>query len=173
MIVSDTSGGHTRARCRDGRRSSRAGGIGRDTALWHAGRRAVRPHGFGPARRVAAPLSWLAARTSRLSAAAQDVLLVEAEATRACMHGCRPIPSLVQAEGYFRAVAPKLLPGRGDGLLNRSPGESPSVGSVESRRFRPTVQTGPGRRLAPPDGVRYVSVDTATRGSIALRGDTP
>jgi hypothetical protein len=57
------------------------------------------------ARRVAAPPPWLAAHTSRLSAAARDVLLAEAEATLAQVHGCRLIPSLVQAEGYFRAVA--------------------------------------------------------------------
>jgi hypothetical protein len=75
------------------------------------------------ARRVATPPPWLAARTSRPSAAAQDVLLAGAGATLACVHGCWLIPSLAQAEGYFRAVAPKLFPGRGDGLLNRSRGE--------------------------------------------------
>jgi transcriptional regulator with XRE-family HTH domain len=63
------------------------------------------------ARRAAAPPPWLAAHTSRLTAAARDVLLVEAEATLAQVHGFRLIPSLVQAEGYFRAVAPKLFPG--------------------------------------------------------------
>jgi transcriptional regulator with XRE-family HTH domain len=63
------------------------------------------------ARRVATPPPWLAAHTSRLSAAERDVLLVEAEATLAQVHGCRLIPSLVQAESYFRSVAPKLFPG--------------------------------------------------------------
>lgn len=63
------------------------------------------------ARRVAAPPPWLARHTSRLSAAARDVLLVEAEATLAQVHGVRLIPPLAQAEGYFRAIAPKLFPG--------------------------------------------------------------
>jgi transcriptional regulator with XRE-family HTH domain len=63
------------------------------------------------AGRAAAPPPWLAAHASRLSAAARDVLLVEAEATLAQVHGCQLIPSLVQAEEYFRAVAPKLFPG--------------------------------------------------------------
>jgi hypothetical protein len=63
------------------------------------------------ARRVAAPPPWLARHTSRLSAAARDVLLVEAEATLAQVQGFRLIPSLAQAEGYFREIAPKLFPG--------------------------------------------------------------
>lgn len=63
------------------------------------------------ARRVAAPPPWLAPHTTRLSAAARDVLLVEAEATLAQVHGFRLIPSLAQAEGYFRAIAPKLFRG--------------------------------------------------------------
>jgi hypothetical protein len=63
------------------------------------------------ARRVAAPPPWLAGHTSRLSAAARDVVLVEAEATLAQVHSARLIPSLAQAEGYFRETAPKLLPG--------------------------------------------------------------
>jgi hypothetical protein len=61
--------------------------------------------------RVASPPPWLAAHTSRLTAAARDVLLVEAEATLAQVHGFRLIPPLVQAEGYFRSVAPKLFRG--------------------------------------------------------------
>jgi hypothetical protein len=63
------------------------------------------------ARRVAAPPPWLARHTSGLSAAERDVLLVEAEATLAQVHGFRLIPSLAQAEGYFRAIAPKVFPG--------------------------------------------------------------
>jgi hypothetical protein len=63
------------------------------------------------ARRVAAPPSWLARHTSRLSAAARDVLLVEAEATLAQVHSVRLIPALAQAEAYFRETAPKLFPG--------------------------------------------------------------
>ena len=39
------------------------------------------------ARRVAAPPPWLAGHTSRMSAATRDVLLVEAEATLAQIHG--------------------------------------------------------------------------------------
>jgi hypothetical protein len=63
------------------------------------------------ARRAAAPPPWLASHTSRMSAASRDVLLVEAEATLAQVHGFLLIPPLVQAEGYFREIAPKLIPG--------------------------------------------------------------
>jgi transcriptional regulator with XRE-family HTH domain len=63
------------------------------------------------ARRAAAPPPWLDAHTSRLTADERDVLLVEAEATLAQVHGFRLIPSLAQAESYFRAVAPKLFRG--------------------------------------------------------------
>jgi hypothetical protein len=63
------------------------------------------------ARRVAVPPPWLAPHTSRMSADSRDVLLVEAESTLAQVHSCRLIPYLVQAEGYFREVAPKLFPG--------------------------------------------------------------
>jgi transcriptional regulator with XRE-family HTH domain len=63
------------------------------------------------ARRVAAPPPWLAPHTSRLSAASRDVLLVEAEATLAQIHGYLLIPYLVQTEGYFREIAPDLFPG--------------------------------------------------------------
>jgi hypothetical protein len=47
------------------------------------------------ARRVAAPPPWLAPHTSRMTAAGRDVLLVEAEATLAQVHGFRLIPCLV------------------------------------------------------------------------------
>jgi hypothetical protein len=40
------------------------------------------------------------------------VLLVEAEATLAQVHGFRLIPYLVQTEGYFRQIAPHVLDGR-------------------------------------------------------------
>ena len=63
------------------------------------------------ARRAAAPPPWLAPHVSRMSAANRDVLLVEAEATLAQVHGFRLIPGLVQAEGYFRAIAPSIFPG--------------------------------------------------------------
>jgi transcriptional regulator with XRE-family HTH domain len=63
------------------------------------------------ARRAAAPPPWLAPHTSRLSAAARDVLLVEAEATLAQVHGFLLIPYLVQTQGYFREIAPGVLPG--------------------------------------------------------------
>jgi len=58
------------------------------------------------ARRAVAPPPWLASHTSRMSAANRDVLLVEAEATLAQVHGFRLIPYLVQTEGYFREIAP-------------------------------------------------------------------
>jgi transcriptional regulator with XRE-family HTH domain len=61
------------------------------------------------ARRAAAPPPWLAPHTSRLTAAARDVLLVEAESTLAQVYGMLLIPYLVQAEGYFREVAPKVF----------------------------------------------------------------
>ena len=63
------------------------------------------------ARRVAAPPPWLAGHTSRLTAAGRDVLLVEAEATLAQVHGFRLIPYLAQAEGYFRQIAPGVFRG--------------------------------------------------------------
>jgi hypothetical protein len=82
------------------------------------------------ARRVAAPPSWLAAHTPGMSAAARDVLLIEAEATLACVHGCRLIPYLVQTEGYFREVAPGLFPGCDAGwewdLLSRRQAHRPA-----------------------------------------------
>jgi transcriptional regulator with XRE-family HTH domain len=61
------------------------------------------------ARRAATPPPWLAPHTSRLTAAARDVLLVEAESTLAQVYGMLLIPYLVQAEGYFREVAPKVF----------------------------------------------------------------
>lgn len=63
------------------------------------------------ARRVATPPPWLAAHTSRMTAAARDVLLVEAEATLAQVHGFRLIPYLAQAECYFREIAPHVFLG--------------------------------------------------------------
>jgi transcriptional regulator with XRE-family HTH domain len=68
------------------------------------------------ARRAAAPPAWLAPHTSRMSAAGRDVLLVEAEATLAQVHGFRLIPSLVQTESYFREIAPGVFPGCDAGL---------------------------------------------------------
>lgn len=63
------------------------------------------------ARRAAAPPPWLAGHTSRISAAARDVLLVEAEATLAQVHGFLLIPYLVQTEDYFREIAQGTLRG--------------------------------------------------------------
>jgi hypothetical protein len=63
------------------------------------------------ARRAAAPPPWLTRHASRMSAASRDVLLVEAEATLAQVHGLLFIPYLVQAEGYFRELAPGVFPG--------------------------------------------------------------
>ena len=63
------------------------------------------------ARRAASPPPWLAPHTSRLTAASRDLLLLEAEATLAQVHGFLLIPPLAQAEGYFRETAPKLFPG--------------------------------------------------------------
>ena len=63
------------------------------------------------AQRVAAPPPWLAPHASRMSAADRDVLLVEAEATLAQVHGFLLIPYLVQTEGYFREIAPGVFHG--------------------------------------------------------------
>lgn len=63
------------------------------------------------ARRAATPPPWLARHTCRMSAAYRDVLLVEAEATLAQVHGFRLVPYLVQTEGYFREFAPHAFPG--------------------------------------------------------------
>jgi Domain of unknown function (DUF5753) len=61
------------------------------------------------ARRASAPPPWLEAHASRLSAAGRDVVLLEAEATLAQLHGLRVIPYLVQTEGYFREIEPGNL----------------------------------------------------------------
>jgi transcriptional regulator with XRE-family HTH domain len=63
------------------------------------------------ARRAADPPPWLAPHTSRMTAADRDLLLVEAEATLAQVHGFRLVPFLAQAEGYFRELAPHVFPG--------------------------------------------------------------
>lgn len=63
------------------------------------------------ARRVANPPPWLAPHASRMSADNRDILLVEAEATLAQVHGFLLIPPLVQAEDYFREIAPGVYPG--------------------------------------------------------------
>ena len=63
------------------------------------------------ARRVAAPPPWLAPHTPGMSAATRDVLVTEAEATLAQLHGFRLMPALAQTEGYFRQIAPRVWPG--------------------------------------------------------------
>lgn len=63
------------------------------------------------ARRAADPPHWLARHTSRMTAADRDLLLMEAEATLAQVHGFRLVPFLAQAEGYFRELAPHVFPG--------------------------------------------------------------
>jgi hypothetical protein len=63
-------------------------------------------------RRAAAPPPWLAAHTSRLTAAGRDVLLIEAESTLARVHGFSLMPELVQTEGYFRAISAGVFPER-------------------------------------------------------------
>jgi transcriptional regulator with XRE-family HTH domain len=61
------------------------------------------------ARRAAAPPPWLARHTSRLTAAYRDLILLEAEATLAQVHGCRLVPLLAQTEDYFRETTPDLF----------------------------------------------------------------
>jgi Domain of unknown function (DUF5753)/Helix-turn-helix domain len=63
------------------------------------------------ARRASSTPSWLAPHVTRLSADDRDLILLEAQATLAQVHGCRLIPFLAQSEGYFRAIAPGILPG--------------------------------------------------------------
>jgi transcriptional regulator with XRE-family HTH domain len=64
------------------------------------------------ARRAAAPPPWLAAHTSRLTAANRDVLLVEAESGLARVYGFLLVPELAQTEEYFRAISPGVFPER-------------------------------------------------------------
>lgn len=47
-----------------------------------------------------------------MTAADRDLIVMEAEATLAQVHGFRLVPPLAQTEGYFRELAPHLLPGR-------------------------------------------------------------
>lgn len=62
------------------------------------------------ARRAAAPPSWLAPHTSRMTASDRDLILIEAEATLARVYGCRLIPLLVQTEDYFREIERGIRP---------------------------------------------------------------
>ena len=64
------------------------------------------------ARRAAAPPPWLAPHTSRLSAAGRDVLLVEAEATLAQVHGFRLIPTWCRQRATSGQIAPGAFHGR-------------------------------------------------------------
>jgi transcriptional regulator with XRE-family HTH domain len=58
------------------------------------------------ARRAATPPPWLAPHASRISAADRDLILVEAQATLAQVHGFRLVPYLVQTRDYYRGFAP-------------------------------------------------------------------
>jgi Domain of unknown function (DUF5753)/Helix-turn-helix domain len=63
------------------------------------------------AHRAGSPPPWLAPHVPRLSSDDRDLILIEAQATLAQVHGCRLIPLLAQSEGYFRATAPGALSG--------------------------------------------------------------
>jgi len=114
------------------------------------------------ARRAAAPPPWLAPHTSRMTADDRDVLLAEAEATLAQIHGCRLIPYLAQAEDYFRQIAPGLFPGCDAGqewdLLSCRQAHRPvgvtrlleviiDEGALELRLERPEAMAGQVRHL--------------------------
>lgn len=125
------------------------------------------------ARRAASPPPWLAPHTSRMSAAARDVLLVEAEATLAQVHGFRLIPYLVQAEGYFREIAPGAFPGcdvdREWDLLSHRQAHHPAgvtrlldvmidQSAFEVRFKRPEVMAGQLRHLLALAGSPHATV---------------
>ena len=133
------------------------------------------------ARRVAAPPPWLAAHTPRMTAAGRDVLLVEAEATLAQVHGFRLIPYLVQTEGYFREIAPSAFHGcdvdqEWDLLSHRQAHRPAGVtrlldviideSAFEVRLKRPEIMAGQIRRLlaladSPHATVRVIPMDAA------------
>jgi len=137
------------------------------------------------ARRVAAPPPWLAPHTSRMTAANRDVLLVEAEATLAQIHGFRMIPYLVQTEDYFREIAPDLFPGcdvdqEWDLLSHRQAHRPAGVtrlleliideSALELRFRRPGIMAGQVRRLlalmdSPYATVRIIPKDAVFRES--------
>ena len=114
------------------------------------------------ARRAAAPPSWLAPHTSRMTAGNRDVLLIEAESTLAQVHGFLLMPELVQTEGYFRAISPGVFPERdveqGWDLLSHRQGHRPAgvtrllevmidEGALDLRFERPEVMAGQIRHL--------------------------
>jgi transcriptional regulator with XRE-family HTH domain len=114
------------------------------------------------ARRVAAPPPWLAPHTARMSAANRDVLLVEAEATLAQVHGFLLMPQLVQTEDYFRELARhSLRPDDADqdwDLLAHRQGHQPAgvtrlleviidESAIELRLEHPEIMAGQIRHL--------------------------
>jgi hypothetical protein len=133
------------------------------------------------ARRAAAPPPWLAEHSYRMTAADRDVLLAEAEATLAQVHGFRLIPSLAQAEGYFRDTAPRLFPGcdvdqEWDLLAHRQAHRPADVtrlleviideSALELRLSRPEIMAGQIRHLlaltdSPHATVRVIPKDAA------------
>jgi hypothetical protein len=133
------------------------------------------------ARRAATPPPWLARHTSRMSASARDVLLVEAEATLAQVHGLRLVPYLAQAEGYFRDIAPYAFRGcdvdqEWDLLCHRQAHQPAGVtrlleviideSALELRLKRPGAMAGQIRHLlaladSPHATVRVVPADAA------------
>ena len=133
------------------------------------------------ARRAAAPPPWLAAHTSRMSAANRDVLLVEAEATLAQVHGFRLIPYLVQTQGYFREIAPDTFHGCDVGqewdLLSHRQAHRPAgvtrlldviidESALEIQLKRPEIMAGQIRHLlgladSPHATVRVIPADAA------------
>ncbi|HEY2262854.1 MAG TPA: Scr1 family TA system antitoxin-like transcriptional regulator [Streptosporangiaceae bacterium] len=133
------------------------------------------------ARRGAAPPPWFAPHASRLTAATRDVLLVEAEATLAQVHGMLLIPFLAQAEGYFREIAPEVLHGcdvdqEWDLLSHRQARQPAGVtrlldvmideSALELRLKTPEAMAGQVRHLlaladSPPATVRVIPKDAA------------
>jgi transcriptional regulator with XRE-family HTH domain len=125
------------------------------------------------ARRAAAPPPWLAAHAPGMKADLRDVLLVEAEATLAQVHGITLVPELAQTEAYFRAMAPGVYPGRDADrewdLLSLRQGHQPAgvtrlldfiidEGALDRLPGHPEVMAGQLRRLLELDGSPHAAV---------------
>jgi Domain of unknown function (DUF5753) len=116
-----------------------------------------------------------------IEAGSRDVLLVEAEATLAQVHGFRLIPYLVQTEGYFREIAPGAFHGcdvdeEWDLLSHRQAHRPADVTRLldvmidetafEVRLKRPEIMAGQIRHLlaladSPHATVRVIPMDAA------------
>ena len=135
---------------------------------------------IGVARRAAAPPAWLAAHVSRLTAAGRDVLLVEAEAALARVHGFRLIPELAQTQEYFRAISADAFPERDVeaewDLLSCRQAHRPAglarllqvmidESALDSRTGKPEVMAGQVRHLLALADSRHATVRVIPAGA--------